>query len=939
MLGRIVGRQDELAVLIEALRSAAGGAGRAVVIEGEAGSGKTRLLAETRSIAASHGFQVAAGVADELAVDRPFGAVVEALGIDPRAADPERAEIGRGLAGGASAGGGADLGYLIVEQVVALVEKLSGVAPVLFILDDLHWADAMTVRVIRALGRMVRQLPLALVMGVRPYPRRPDLARVLADLGSSDAVPLALGPLGAAEVADLAADLAGVEVGPRLAAYLARAGGNPLFVVELVGALQDEGGLAGADAPVRSPTVHAAIARRIGLVPATTLEILKVASVLGAGFAVAELAAVMGTTSVRLLADLEMALNGGLLGDDGDGALVFRHDLIRDAVYQSIPVPIRKGLHRDVTRVLGAAGVPDGRVAEHLFAGASRGDAEAIEWLARAGRQAASRAPATAVALLERALDLSDRSRPEADALVSDLVPLLIQTGRAPDAQALSREVLERGPTPDVEVKLRRAMGEVLWALGWLEAALGELDEISGHLGPGALAAFIRVFVGEPGEAARQARAVLDEARVLKDDFATSLALQTLALVAAAEGDVAAALLLAEEGVDVADGSAQPHVGQLHPHLYRGLVLIQADRLTDAESTLQEGRRRAEVRGAVVWLPLYHWGLALRRVITAEWDDALAEIEVGLAIADDVGTRLHVPLLHGMASYIALCRGELADAQSSLDEAVREFLAATSEAWQTEAAKGLRTAAARWPIEWGLWISGLLQEARGAQGDALALMEDAWAASAPLRYLVGYRFFGPDIVRLALAAGKVDLAHAVTVEVEDGARRSGMATAAAAALRCRGLVEGDADALLAAVDQLRSQPTVVELALTLEDAGAALAAAGRPAEAQAAFEEALAIYDRASAARLAARTEAALRTLGVRRRKPAEARRARSGWDSLTATELVVARLAAEGLTNRQVGERLFVSRRTVETHLAHVFGKLNVTGRAQLAAEVARHP
>lgn len=953
MRSRLVGRQDELAVLVDGLRSAAGGAGRVAIVEGEPGGGKTRLLDELRAAAAADGFEVAAGSADELSVDRPFGAVAGALGLDSRSPDPERAEIGRMVAGAASADGPgerasegpADLGYLIVEQVVALVEKRCAAGPVLLILEDLHWADAMTLRVVRALGRAAPQLPLALCVSLRPYPSRSDVERVTADLVAEGAARVALGPLGPAHVADLASDVAGADVAARLAAHLGRAGGNPLFVVELVGALQDDGPV---EPPVVPSTVQAAIARRIGLMPATTIEILKVASVLGADFAVAELAAAMATTPVQLLGDLEAALGAGLLDDDGQGALAFRHDLIRDAVYEALPAPIRKGLHREVARVLAAMGAPDGRVAEHLFSGASPGDADAIEWLARAGRQAASRSPATAAALLERALALADPTRPEVDELACELVPLLIQTGRAAEAQQLSRQVLDRSPAPDVAARLRRAMGEVLWTKGWLEAALGELDRASDHVGAAALAAFIRLFVGAPAEAERQARAVLDDAGRQGDDFAASLALQTLALAAAAEGDVAAALPLAEEGVGVAHRSTQPYVGQLHPHLYLGLVLIQADRLADAESALQEGRRRAEVRGAVVWLPLYHWGLALRRIICADWDDALAEIEVGLAIADDVGTRLHVPLLHGMASYIALGRGDLLHAQARLDDAVREFLAGTSEAWQTDAAKGMRTAGPRWPIEWGLWIAALLHEARGDRAQALGLLEDAWAASAPLRYLIGFRFFGPDLVRLALAAGNVDLAAAVTAEVEEGARRSATATAAAAALRCRGLLEGDADALLAAIEQLRPQPALVELALALEDAGTMLAgggagvnggATGRPAEAQAVLEEALLIYDRAGAARLAARAEAALRALGVRRRKGAGAAgRPATGWDSLTTTELVVARLAAEGLTNRQVGERLFVSRRTVETHLAHVFAKLDVSGRAQLAAEVARH-
>lgn len=948
---RLIGRVAEVGALVEVLASAADGRGQAVAVEGEAGSGKTRLVTELVSRAADGGFDIVVGTCDELAVGRSMGALVEALALDSTSPDPERAEIGLLLGGDAGSQALSDLGYRIVERVEALLERLTAVGPLVVVIEDLHWADAMTLRVVRAMGRALPALPLALVVTLRAYPRSPELGRLVADLAAGGGLHLALGALDAGDVSALAAEVAGAPVDARMAAHLARTGGNPLFVVEVVRALRDEATLAGVpgpgevDGPWLPPSVQATIRRRLGFLPAGTLEVIKVAAVMGTRFPLDHLAAVMATSAAQLLADLEAATSAGLLGDDG-GALVFRHGLIRDAVYHEIPAAIRLGLHRQAARALAALGVSPALVAVHVFAGAMPGDHEAVDWLARAGRQVVSRSPAEAVVLFERAVELADPTRPDSDELFCELAPVLIQTGRAGDAQRLSRQILDRGPAPGVEVRLRRALGEVLWTRGWLEAALGELEEVArvpgvadaDRVGPAALAASIRLFVGDPAQAVLQARRVLEEARRLDDHFARSLALETLAVGAAAEARVADATALAAEAVAVANRSDQPSTAQLHPHLYLGLILIDADRLADAEAALQEGRRRAEERGSVVWLPLYHWGLALCRVLTGQWDDALAEVEVALAVAEEVGTRLHVPFLHGIAAWVAVQRGDLARAQGSIDEAVREFLAATSDRWQAEAANGLRTAEARWPMEWGLWISGLIQEARGDDAQALALMGDAWAVAVPLRYLIGHRFFAPDLVRLALVAGNHELAGSVTAEVEEGSRRSGTDSAAGAALRCRGLVRGDPDMILAAVGRYRSRSSAVELGFALEDAGHALARAGRRPEAIAALEEALTLYDHSAAARPAARTEAALRALGVRRRRPSGRRRALAGWESLTDTELVVARLVAEGLTSRQVGERLFVSRRTVETHLAHVFAKLGVTSRAQLGAEVTRH-
>jgi DNA-binding CsgD family transcriptional regulator len=174
--------------------------------------------------------------------------------------------------------------------------------------------------------------------------------------------------------------------------------------------------------------------------------------------------------------------------------------------------------------------------------------------------------------------------------------------------------------------------------------------------------------------------------------------------------------------------------------------------------------------------------------------------------------------------------------------------------------------------------------------------------------------------------------------VEEAARRAREAPSArGVALRCRGLVENDADILLEAVEAYRRSPRPVELAWTCEDAGVALVSHGRKAEGIPLLQEALSGLEAVGALREARRVEAHLRGAGARRGRRGVRRRPAMGWDALTDTERRVVDLVCEGLTNRGVAERLFISRRTVDTHVAHVFGKLGVRSRAELAARAAR--
>jgi DNA-binding CsgD family transcriptional regulator len=239
---------------------------------------------------------------------------------------------------------------------------------------------------------------------------------------------------------------------------------------------------------------------------------------------------------------------------------------------------------------------------------------------------------------------------------------------------------------------------------------------------------------------------------------------------------------------------------------------------------------------------------------------------------------------------------------------------------------------------WSAWAQALLLEADGELAQALVMLGECWERCA--RYGLGleYPVIGPDLVRLALAAGDAGRAWDVAAAVAGVASRNEVPWITGAALRCRGLAADDAGILEAAVSACTRGPRPLQLALTCEDAGAAFARRGNMDRASQFLDQAITIYERLDAARDLARAEAVLRQMGVRRGRHVTHSRAQSGWQSLTPSEQAVVDLVAEGLSNPQIGQRLYVSRRTVQTHLAHVFAKLHITSRAQLAAEAARH-
>ncbi len=942
-LPRLVGRGPEAAALRAALDRVCSGRSAIVLIEGEAGIGKTRLLDDALADAQARAIPVVSGRAAELERTRPFGLIADVLGCsrpNVASADPQRMAIAALL----SPPGDADLGpvtvtsdaglqYRVVDAFTDLVEQLALSGPFVMGVDDLQWADPSSLLTLGAIARRTSDLPVALLGCYRPLPRSEDLARLTSGLSAAGARQLTVGPLDNSAVRDLVSEILAAEPGAGLLAQVAGASGNPLFITELLDALARDGAIRTAGAHADSatatlpPTLRLTILHRVSYLSDDTLAVLRAASILGTRFSLADLATITDRSALQLSAALIQALAARVVEEDGD-RLRFRHDLIRDAFYDELPVSVRRGLHREAGQRLARAGAAPLQVAEHLARGAATGDAEAIDWLTRAAREAAARSPHIAADLIGRAVELMSPADPGRDTLLAERANDLMWAGRIPDALVVCRSLLDRQHDPAVDGQVRICLGHALLAQGRVRDALRELERIGASIpseteyaAARAWAGFARFSLGDLSGAAAASEAARTAAAAAGDHQTASIARSTLATVAQFRGDPQRALEIVDEAVELADQSPN-RVGHRYPvHVVRGHILLQLDRLADATSAFGTGMRVSDELGVRWPLATCHTYLAVAHLLAGDWDDAIAEAEASLVLAEETGEAYSSVHANSVVALISVHRNDLLRAREATRIALRH----------------LDQTGARYGAQWARWAHALLLEADGSAADAYAALVSIWDTSSPLGLALEHPMLGADLVRLALVSGDRARAEVVTAAVAAIAERAQVCSWQAAALRCRGLVDDDPETLGSAAALCADGPRMLEQALAYEDAGAAFARRAAVDRARPLLERALDIYGRLDAARDIARVEAVARSAGMPRGRRGPRRRPSSGWRSLTDTERAVAALVAEGLSNPEIGARLFISRRTVQTHLGHAFAKLDIASRAQLATEVTR--
>ena len=386
--GALVGRDGELALLTGLIRDVARGRGSSVLIEGEPGIGKSALVRAAAAAAPEAGCQVFSGAGDELGQELPLLPFLDALRVREPSANPRRDTIVRLLRGEVGADRGTDVPAVLAEQLLALVAEQCAIRPTILVIEDMQWADTASVTLWARLAKAARQMPLLLAGTMRPVPQRDDLLALRRVV--DDAARIQLTGLTGVAVAELVAALAGGRPDGNLLRLADGAAGNPLYVTELIAALArgsrltiSEAGAAELTSGSAPDSLSAAIADRLGFMTGPVREVSRAAALLGTDFAVPDLATVLGRSVADLIPAVDEACAAGVLTESGDG-LGFRHPLIRAALYDAMPAPVRAAWHRDAGRLLAQAGAPPDRVARQILRGVSGpgGGADPLdEWM------------------------------------------------------------------------------------------------------------------------------------------------------------------------------------------------------------------------------------------------------------------------------------------------------------------------------------------------------------------------------------------------------------------------------------------------------------------------------------------------------------------------------------------------------------------------------
>lgn len=361
-------------------------------------------------------------------------------------------------------------------------------------------------------------------------------------------------------------------------------------------------------------------------------------------------------------------------------------------------------------------------------------------------------------------------------------------------------------------------------------------------------------------------------------------------------------------------------------HLRLGLALLEADQPEQARLALQGTSSAEEANLDPTVVPLHHWALAYSSWLVGRWDRVTIEVRDGLAAADATG-KLHGAALAGVGVLVAVHQDELVGARGLLDRIQQKLVGE----------------AAPCPL-WSQGAEALLVEAEGQPATALQLMADGWNKAGPVHHLSAYRLFGPALVRLALQGGDRPRALSVAAEVEQRAAHlaSSPGAAQAAAMRCRGMLEDDPEVLLRSVAILRGLARPLELASACEEAATSLKRAGRSSLATSLFLQALTAYQSLRANRDMARVGWALTSdedvavWPANEESPPLARGRAANCD-LTAREMEVLALMAEGVGSRAMAEQLFVSKNTVRNHAQSILRKLGVHSRLEAVSVAIR--
>jgi tetratricopeptide (TPR) repeat protein len=931
-------RDHELAAVRDWLDDVRAERGRTLLIEAPAGLGKSALIDHVRALA-RRDFNLLSAAGSEVEQELGWG-VARSL-FEPwlrRLPDGERADLLSGPAGSASlllaANGAAaglpasDAGFAILHGLYWLTVRAAEAQPTLLVIDDAHWADEPSLRLLTYLLGRIRDQPIGVLVAARTG--EPDAAGLLAHLAGERGVTVCEpAPLSEAAITALiqerlpSADATFCQRCHELTA------GNPLGVREVLLAIANcEPAATDRDletiAERAARSLSRSVLRRLASLSPEARALADAMSVFEVGAELQWAAALVDLQPPAALEALDQLERVDILR--GEHEFVFTHPLLRTTVYRSLPRGRKGQLHRRAATVLHEAHLSPECVASHLFAAPPARDGEVVDILRDAARCAmAHGVPASAAHYLERAL----REPPGDDTRIE----LLTELGRAEASFApqlaiehleaaidLAADPVERAA---IAVELGRALhdaGRPEDACTTFERGLAELGEKGGRLAVELEAWYLTSAVLLPMRAAdahRRADAVI---------------------VRADRASVPAERLLASRSVTVGVREGQPHERLLRlAHTLQddgprstqtpgpaGLVLDElpvevavagalaySDRYEAANAVLDRALEEARRLGWLTWFAAGSLLRARLRLWTGPISEVIGDGMTGLEVFAE-SLHMYLP-----ASAYCLARGLIENGEyDEADEVVARVetgppATGTFAAWQHEARGRLAAATGDWDRALEEFV------ACGECATSVLALNPAmfhWRSEAGLAAL-----------RLGRDEEALELIHEeLTLAERFGAPRAlGVARRAAALLETGPEIE---DGLADAAALLKGCGAHLDLAYTLVELGGAVRRAGRPTEARDTLREAIAIAEDIGARRAGRLAREELQRAGGR------AASRLGGADELTPSERRVADLAAQGRTNREIANELFVTVKAVEWHLGNSYRKLDIRGRGALA-------
>ena len=958
---RLVGRAEELDSLERLLDELDRGSPGAIEVAGEPGIGKTRLLRELAARAEVRGHLVLGGSASELEHDLPFSVFVDALDEYLRGLDPERlaaldehvkAELAQVFPSLWALADSREVApqherYRSHRAVRELLGRLAGPRPLVLVLDDVHWADSASVELLGALLRRPPASPVLMALGVRPHQRPERLSAGVERAHRGGA--LTRIELGALSPAEVRAFLGQAVDAAEASALYEESGGNPFYLQQLA-RMRDLTTAAGAGAAELSQAIDvpsavaAALAEELALLSEPARLVLEGAAVAGDPFE-PELAAAAATMAEASTMDaLDELLRLDLIRQtEVPRRFRFRHPLVRRAVYETAPAGWRIGAHERCAEALAARGASVAALAHHVERSGREGDVGAVAVLREAGEATARLAPDSAARWFGGALRLLPETAPPEDRI--ELLLARADAFAAAGRFACSHEALleamaivpERSST--LRTTLTTACARVERYLGRYEQANSRLVGALRLLPESASVESVELrieltlneFYRSRYEAMRDwaARGV-SAARVLGDAVLTAAVVVMCAFADAMTGPIDVARSRRDEAATLVDDLSDDELS-IRPDVAGWLAIAEVYLDLYAEADAHASRALRLARTYVRGDPLHRLYPVLPRIWYVR--GKLAEATELLDGAIEAGRLLgSPPALAGNLfnrSVVAVAVGDLDIALATAEESVelaRDLDEGFVTAWAAVrlASVLLETGQPQQAVELLLGRAG---------GEGLTLIPGGWRANC-LELLT----------RCWLALGRrAEAEHAAALaEVTAAAMRLPLVTAwadrAAAAVA---LHAGDRacaiERALASADTAQELGAPIEAALSRTLAGQALAQAGQRERAVAELQRAASAFEACGALRY---RESAERELGRLGHRPH--RRTRPGTDgtgirSLTERELQVARLVVDRRTNPEIAAGLFLSQKTVETHLRNIFRKLDVSSRVDLARAVER--